>query len=354
MAPATEGASITLALRGAGGLLGHRLLRTILTTQPDMRITSAILGTDEESLRRFSSVYELLKPDLRIFVDAERKTIDRLHSTLPLEPLDQAFGVLAKTDAIIDAALIQGKDRLAGFYASYHNPVIHQSGAYPLHTPVVLPFLPQEAQHYRQSDCLLSGIGPVLFPLRDIIERADLYILVQRQKRLNDYTLRDNLSDISVDPDLEKRIKQSIETLIPAEVNVVTYEVPGHDHYLCTLQLQLSEAIEKEDLLARYSAMPRIKIAPESMPVSTKNVEQLREQYVETGTPLQPIILFPEGRGKRITLRATFYSKAITVLPNIDVARTLVAKMDPLHSMRITDAQYGFKSRSLKTSSSSV
>ena len=71
---------ISVAIRGAGGLLGHRLARAIMQTQDDMRLDAVILGTDQESFRRLQSACRALKhpPNFRIFIDAKQREVRRL------------------------------------------------------------------------------------------------------------------------------------------------------------------------------------------------------------------------------------------------------------------------------------
>lgn len=352
---------INVAIRGAGGLLGHRILRTIERTQGDMRVGSVVLGQDRESFDRFASVYRLSENEVRIFVDARRREISRLtdewSSPWPLEPLDQSFGELMQADAIIDSAIVPGDDHLRDFYARYEKekPIVFQSGTYPLHQPVAPPFEPpvSASRDYRQGDCLVSGIAPVIHALRDSIRTIGLTLLVQRQTRLQDYTLRDNLDDIIMNPNLEARVREEVGALLPSiekeEISAMVFESPGHDYYACIFRMELKEAADQEEILSKLRQSPRVAIAPPSIPISTGQLQQgLREQLVESGTPLQPIVCFScpggiEVSGKKVTLRMAFYSKAITMLPNIDAVRGLVKGIPMIDAMKITDKQYGFR-----------
>lgn len=357
---------LRLALRGAGGLLGHRLLRTILSREPEMQVIAVILGTDEPSFRRLQSACRALPkpPDFKVLVDARRQAISELTRTWDspwtLEPLNQSWGELKRTDALVDTAIVPGHDAMRHFLAHYgeRRPVIYQSGTYPAHQLVAGPFEPPRNEgdcNYRQGDCLLSGIAPVLFPFAPHIEHIDLHLLVQRQKRLNDYTLRDNLDDGKITPDLLRRVKDEVLQLLPhlekEDVSIGVFEVPGLDDYICDFKLVLDTPQTREEVLHTLKQQPRLFVAPKEIPISTGQVRQrLREPYLENGHPLQPIVCFEhdggiEVEGRELTLRATFYSKAITMLPNIDAIRALVRGMTLKKAMEQTDQNVGFMRR---------
>lgn len=360
----TQQRQIEITLRGAGGLLGHRLFRTIANTQRDMKVANVILGTDEESFRRFESVYATAQhSDVRVFMDATRAHIAELlrewKSEMPVLPMNDSFHFLKKSDVIVDTSIISGKDNFRDFADGFsrRKPIIYQSGTYPSHQLTAPPFeagkMDEDAEkRYRQGDCLLSGIAPMLYPLREMIEKVDLTLLVQRQKRLHDYTLRDNLSDIIMNPDVENRVKEEVAQLLPEvgseHVQAMVFEVPGHDYYACMFRLRLTQLITREEILALLQHSPRVKVAPDSIAISTGQVEQkLREQHLETGIPLQPIVCFSspggvEVSGNEVTLRIALYSKAITMLPNIDTVRGLVRGMPMIEAMRQTDQYCGF------------
>lgn len=356
---------IKVAIRGAGGLLGHRLLREILNSQSDMDISAVVLGTDEESFLRFeSALYGLAERarDIKIFIDATREDIQALmkkwKTSLELLPLDQSFGELKKTDAIIDTAIVPGKDSLVDFYRKYSakKPIIYQSGTYPLHTPLAPPFEPPETENgslmFRQGDCLVSGIAPILYPIRDSVKNIRLGLVVQRQTRLNDYTLRDNLADTIMDPKLENYVKETISGLFSNlgkdDIKAIIFQIPGLDYYLCTFEFDLLEPMNRDQLLGILKNQPRIKLAPPSIPISTGQLEQkLREQHISLNIPLQPIVCFTcpggiEVEGNKVVIRAAFYSKLITMLPNIDSVRALVRKIRMDESMRQTDKNIGY------------
>lgn len=362
--PTSNSASnpIRLALRGAGGLLGHRLLRTILATQPDMAVPYVILGPDTESFRRFEGAMRGLRhpKEIEVFVDATRDRLRTLaqewNSPWPLQRQDQAFGKLMKMDAIVDAAIVPGKDGLKNFYDDFSRskPIVFQSGTYPQHHLASPPFGPMPLAEgpytYRQGDCLLSGVGPLIFPFRERIRKLDLHLLVQRQKRLNDYTLRDNLDDLIVTPGLEDRVKREVHELLPhldeSCVEASVFEVPGHDYYLCEVKVRLAEPLTEEDFLETLRGQPRVTVLPPTIEISTGQVQQLiREPLIENGRRLKPILVFScpgavRIRDNQLLFRAAFYSKAITMLPNIDTVRSVVRGMTPLEAMRQTDAYY--------------
>ena len=352
-----------VAIRGAGGLLGHRLLRAILRTQDDMEVDCVILGTDEPSFRRLQSACRRLSelPKFKVFIDARRRLINDLikdwDSPWELQPLDQAWNELKKMDAIVDTAIVPGHDKMKDFLESYsvRHPVIHQSGIYPKYNLIAPPFEPDPKPanlNYRQGDCLISGIAPILFPFKEIVEHVDLRLLVQRQSRLNDYTLRDNLDDIIINPNLEDRVKDEVSNLMPnvepGDIEISVFESPGHDYYMCEFKLCFTESVTREEILDKLENQPRVLVAPKEIPISTGQLQQqLREPNMENGSPLQPVVCFscPGGikvNGKVVTIRAAFYSKAITMLPNIDSIRGLVRKMTLEKAMRITDCEFGF------------
>ncbi|MBT3704940.1 hypothetical protein HOG17_04140 [Candidatus Peregrinibacteria bacterium] len=357
---------IKVAIRGAGGLLGHRLLREILNSQPDIDVSAVVLGTDEDSFRRFEIARYGLdekEKDIKIFIDTSRKNIRKLKgawgTSFELLPLDQSFGELGKTDAIVDTAILPGKDNLADFYRTYSakKPIIHQSGTHPLHAPIAPPFEPPGTEdgslNYRQGNCLVSGVAPILNAVRSKITDIRLGLVVQRQTRLNAYTLRDNLADTIMDPTLEEYVKETVSGLLPSldkdNIEARVFQVPGLDYYLCTFEFNLSESVSRDQFLEILRNQPRIKFAPASIPISTGQLEQkLREQCISLNIPLQPIVCFTcpggiEVEGQKVVVRAAFYSKLITMIPNIDSIRALVRGISMEESMKQTDENIGYK-----------
>ena len=166
-----------------------------------------------------------------------------------------------------------------------------------------------------------------------------------------------------MDPNLEDRVKEKVSGLLSQldkkEISAMVFEVPGHDYYACIFRFQSSQPIDRSDILDTLKEQPRVAIAPPSIPISTGQVQQkLREQLMENGIPLQPIVCFycPGGievKNGEITLRMAFYSKLITMLPNIDTVRGLVKKMPMIEAMRLTDEYYGFRKKAKKLNTES-
>lgn len=352
---------VNIALRGAGGLLGHRLLRTIMSTQPDLRVNAVILDTHEQSFRRFESLFQTREfpNDLKIYIDATRAKLadfqDKMKPKCELIPLDQANGDLSKCDAILDATIIRGKDNLEDFYNHYskRKPVIFQSGTYPNNTLVSPPFESGESElkRYRVGNCLLSGISPVLKLLQNRTRSMALTFVVQRQTTLNEYTTNDNLSDIISNPETDDFLEKNMRELMPEldEFHAETFEIPGHDYYRCNIRIKLAQKTTREEILDELEDCPRVHLAPTSLPISTGQVKQLlKEQIEENGGKLEPIICFScpggvEVKGEFLNIKVAIFSKAIAVLPNIDAVRGFCTGMPMLESMRITDEQFGYK-----------
>ncbi|MGE3340557.1 MAG: hypothetical protein AB7J46_01255 [Candidatus Altimarinota bacterium] len=236
---------------------------------------------------------------------------------------------------------------------SKKKPVIFQSGTYPEHHSIAPPFespLQSEIKKFRQGDCLISGIAPILAALKKHIRALSISLIVQKQNPLNEYTTNDNLFDIFTNPTLESYVKNVVGELLPnTKVSTDVSEIPGHDYYRCTLRIKLTEVTTREEILGILQHQPRVKIAPAEIAISTGEVKQrLQEQHLERGAKLEPIICFSCPGGVQVdddeaVIKIAIYSKAITVLPNIDSVRALTQNISMLDSMRLTDEQYGFQ-----------
>ncbi|TSC58615.1 MAG: glyceraldehyde-3-phosphate dehydrogenase (NAD(P)) [Candidatus Peregrinibacteria bacterium Greene0416_19] len=335
-----------------------------------MRVRCVVLSTDQESYQRFRQTAMVLDerrhldPALTLLIDARQREAQSLGSSWvgpwQLKPLDQGFNELQQTDAIIDASILKNGDSLAGFYEQYSltRPVIRQSGTYPAYHSLAPPFEPRlqaDAPHqYRQGDCLVSGVVPVLHAFRGDLQHVLMIVAIQKQQRLNDYTLRSNLEEFRIDCRLNAMVERYLRDLMPTTAfRVKTIQVPGHDYYLCDCEMTLRNTIPYDDLIDRLRQQPRLALLFSPMPISTSALQHLiHEQRTENGIPLQPIICFAHRDhlnidGPQCTLRFAIYSKAITVLPNIDSARALCTRMPMINAMRRTDEYAGFASNVL-------
>lgn len=355
---------IRLAIRGAGGLLGHRLLHTILSTQRDMVVQCVILGTDDLSFTRLRSVlaeFSAPKTDpIKIFVSATGQKIqelmERWDSPWPLEPLNQGHGAINNTDAIIDTAIIQGRDPLTTVYEEngQRKPIVFQSGTYPHHQLITPPFgEPVKAkamQSYRQGDCILSGVAPALFGIREHIKHLDLRFNVQKQRPSSGHSTRDDLDAFCMDSEIQDRSLAQLASLFPKlspkNFDVSVIEAPGHDYYFCEVRAVLNKSMTREEFLACVREQPRVAIIPEYIPMDTGQVKKyLLDPAMYSGKKLPPVLVFSgpgaiQTRGRKLIFRVAIYSKMIAVLPNIDSVRALVRRIPFIEAMRQTDDYY--------------
>lgn len=342
---------VRIALRGAGGMLGFRFLRALQSNEPEMVVSHAVLNGDEQSFERFKSVLSFTgrSDALRIFLDADSLRLKKLRvqSDLPLEPFDPS--ALNDSDIILDAARVSWDDPLEDFFADYsrERPVLHQSGTYPLHSLLALPFPPQPDQRrYRHGDCLMTALAPVLYPFRKDLQSLRLSAVIQRQSPVQGYPTRDHVVGLTKKRVLEVMLERNTSELLGLSEDCVSsdvYEAFGADYYLCNVVLRFLGPVDRNVVLERLRESPRVALLPREIVADTSRMQELLQEHVlYTRGKLAPVLCFTNQadlsiRKGEIHLLLAIDSKQIAVLGNIDAVRTLVRGMDPLASMRETD-----------------
>src|SRR3989338_6220625 len=331
---------IRVGIRGMTGLLGHRLALAI-SKQEDMEVSLGIVKNDRSLARLLSGNWPVV-PE-HVFLDEKHQAVRSVNSSQNLvhfRPADQLC-LSDLCDIMVDAAAPGNREKWDERYCDFKKPVILQSGEYPFGRLIAPPLISQgNSMIYRQGDCILSVLSPVLAALDDVIKVARIYVVMQYNHVLNDYTTNQRINSTYMSYDQENQISKEIASLF-REREVLLQgisQIPGLDYYTITFNLDTRLNVSWQDIRDRLSASPRILIAPKNL-TSTYEIDQfLKEEARTVGKDIPPIVVydnFSSGSSARIV--ATVYSRCIAVLPNIDAARFLSTGGDPLEAMRLTD-----------------
>jgi len=325
---------IKVGIRGYCGLLGSRLALAI-KRQRDMKVTTGIVKNDK-TLRRLTSGL-LYKPD-HLYMDEKKSICDAAGWT----PADQAK--LSKNcDILIDAAAGDLEKRISK-NSNFKGPVIYQSGDYPHGHLISPPYVQKNKKTYRQGDCILSALSPVIKALEGITNSIRIQVSMQLNSKLNDYPTRQRIASTYLGDELEEQINTEFKKLVP-DNNVkidCLYQRPGFDYYDITLMLK-TKNVQSHELEQAFDS-PRIKIVDAE---STYEIDQhYREDAVLMGRMIAPITIYRkdlQSTGTEHRIRMSVYSKLIAVLPNIDAIRIIIRKdYEPLQAMRFTDKRMKF------------
>ena len=338
------------------GLLGKRLAREI-QKNPDIEITFGIVKNDE-TLKRF--LYGPFEDDMTwitnipMYLDEGRakvREMNGLQQKIRFAPTDQ-INLGKKCDILVDTAAPGSRTKWDQRYEHFKKPVIIQSGEYSYGRLIAPPLIEEtktQGNIYRQGDCILSALSPILTPLKSVARKIRVNILMQYDQRLQDYTTNQRINALYLRDDLERRLEGELKSLFNEQEIIMenVIQKPGLDYYLATLHLDTNKPISGKDIRQILEERPRIKIAPDGM-TSTYEIDHLlREEAHALGRDISPIVLYSSDlndsqlKKKDIRIRATIYSKLIAVLPNIDAIRILARNMEPLTAMRTTDYYAG-------------
>jgi hypothetical protein len=344
---------IKVCIRGMSGLLGMRLALA-LKKQQDITLTAGVVRNDETLKRLLDSpLHDGVWPS-DVYLDEPHSVVRKLNesqSRLRFAPADQLN--LAKVcDVVIDTSAPGTWKKWEERYRHFGKPVILQSGDYPTGRVISPPQIDTNGNGnlYRQGDCILSALSPLLSALYPILEKVRVHILMQYGQKLNDYPTSQRTNATYLRDDLESQIKEELTRLFKdAEIVMEgVLQVPGLDYYTLTLHLGLKAPLSVKDLKGILSQQPRMLITPAGIN-STYEIDHLiREESRAVGIDIPPIVIyssdfdFSEPRKDDIRMRATVYSRLVAVLPNIDSVRILAGKMSPLDAMKLTDRYAGF------------
>lgn len=355
MAESTD--RIHVGIRGMAGLLGKRLALEI-QKHPDIEIICGILKNDE-TLKRF--LYGPFEDDMAwirnipMYLDEGRRIVQEINESqqkIRFGAADQ-LNLGKMCDILVDTAAPGSREKWDQRYEHFKKPVIIQSGEYP-HGKLIAPPLIEEGKKqgniYRQGDCILSALSPILAPFKSTAKRIRVNIVMQYDQRLQDYTTNQRINALYLRDDLGRQLEGELKSLFNEQEMIMenVLQKPGLDYYLATLHLDTKKPMSGQYVRQMLEERPRIKIAPEGI-TSTYEIDHLlREEAHALGRDIPPIVLYSsdlnysQPKKRDIRIRAAIYSRLIAVLPNIDAIRILARNMEPLTAMRMTDHYTGF------------
>lgn len=336
---------IRVCIRGMSGLLGSRLALAI-NQQPDMVVTAGICK-DDKSLQRLLKRKRKLPP---LYLDEKHKVVDRRNAESSLTFLPASQLNLKKTcDVVVDATSPRSKD-WSGKYRDFGKPVIMQSGEYPKGTLVAYPLFEEGDGVYRQGDCIMSALAPVLAAYRDVMTKVRVHVVMQYNEYLQDYPTNQRIHSTYLGDELADQLGSELQVLLP-EVDVVMeglLNIPGLDYYTITLHLDTSVPLSARDLGQFLAGTPRVLVTPSDV-TSTYEIDHfMREEARAYGKDIPPVVVYGKDfvddtvKMTDHRIRVTVYSKLVAVLPNVDAIRILASGVDPLTAMEITDRYAGF------------
>jgi len=326
---------IRVGIRGYCGLLGSRLALAI-QKQSDMEVTVGIVKNDL-TLKRLDM---LPIPDI-LLLDEKKEIFDVLDSRYPFQREDQVK-LNGTCDILIDASVGDIEKRIN---KNKIGPVIYQSGDYPHFSLISPPYVPNNTRIFRQGDCILSALSPVIYPLEKHISSMGIHVNMQLNSRLHDYPTRQRIGSTYLGDELEDQINNELKQLKLKNIQIDSlYQRPGFDYYDITLMLKTKKSLTGKNLQEILTS-PRIKIVDAG---STYEIEQhYREETESLGRSIAPISVYRKDLDstkpkKEHRIRLAVYSKLIAVLPNIDSIRILAGKIKPLVAMQMTDDNMNF------------
>jgi glyceraldehyde-3-phosphate dehydrogenase/erythrose-4-phosphate dehydrogenase len=331
---------LRVGIRGISGLLGTRLAEKI-QQEPDMEVS---FGTaiNDQTLERFFARSEYLvkmdRPPLAplLLIAGKHKEVRGLNAPgRACEPLDQ-YSIYKLCDVLIDATgpgvsvKFQNDDLESGI------PVILQSGEYPRGRLIAPPAIQNgQSKLYRQGDCVLSGIAPIVAALQCGefgIESVTASVLMQYSSQLHDYPTSQRICATYLRRDIASEVKMELGFLFPNttfQVNPVL-QVPGLDYYTVTLNVQTRTPVRGNELMEVLAKSQRTFMSGDDISSTYQIDHYLRESIA--GSELPPIGIyskFVEPKGSwpatSLVICASLYSRFMAVLPNIEAVRMVTA-----------------------------
>lgn len=342
--------AIKVGITGMLGNLGSRLA-AVLSRDPDFELTVGVVQPDDNLIRALSALET--SSELKNIVWAKKMFMAERHqkvrnwndrqSLIEFQPVDQ-LSLKNSCDVVIDVTNY-GSRELMQQYGDFKGPVILQSGA-KVGSLISPPLMQPSANGiYRQGDCLISALIPVISAFNGL-KNIRMHLIKQYGEPLGDYPTYQRLNATYLCPEVVKYLTRELSQLLPKvrlEVEGV-YQIPGLIYYTATLILELDQAVSGSDLLNKLNSLPRVKVVGDQI-TSTYDIDYyLQTRLQMAGLSLPPIIIYGStlspGRNEvstRVYLQLAIYYKLIAVLPNIDALRILCLGEDPLTAMRHTD-----------------
>ncbi len=349
---------IRVCIRGIFGLLGSRIALAI-GRNSDIELAVGIAKNDP-TLADALKTMNVLPEDIRKKVFADKMYLDERHSIVrdlnasqaitKFEPADQ-LNLSKECDIVIDAASPGSIGKWMDRYCAFDGNILVQSGEYPMGRTIAPPLVRQtndEGNIFRQGDCALSGIVPVLASLAPFASRFTMHILTQYTDKLMDYTTDQRLGSTYIRTDVKEQVQNELNLLLPETELVLlgVSQVSGLSYYTATLLVETKYPISGSDIKELLRSKPRIRVIPDLS--STYEITHYhRERLQAFGMEIPPIIVF--GADLNSTAKSTLLRlciaidyRYIAVLPNIDAIRMLVLGMGGEDAMRMTDVNMGF------------
>lgn len=199
---------------------------------------------------------------------------------------------------------------------------------------------------WRQGDCLLTGLVPVIAPFAEHLLRIRADVVMQMARPLNTYPMRQRIGSEYLAPKVATALSRGFMDLFPrVDVKSHVRQVPGLDYYTVHLELALDRQVSRADVEHALAESPRVCVLPSGV-MSTFEIDHLiREPVTRARRDLSPITVFRDtmvpgrgGQASMIELDIAIYSPTIAVYGNIDAIRFITRPgMNPLDAMRVTD-----------------
>lgn len=348
---------IRVAVRGASGLLGSRLLAAVGKTH-DLRVTAGVVRSDptlERLIGRlaFGNPAERQALPEQFYLDESDAVLHQLNrklgGRLTMRPLSE-LNLAAVSDVVVDAASgAPGKGHpLQAQYQNFAGPIILQDGEYPIGRLIAAPLIApsQGGNRWRQGGCFLSGIAPILAVFGPELKSLRLHLVMQCRGRESDFLITERVNSFQIADYYIPQMEKELGLLLPNCESTVesVIQIPGMLHYAVALEMTVSSKFTVADVKHQFAHLPRVRLLPDAV---TGTYEINLARVLDDRIP--PIMVFggsvtcrPDGTGANIRFKLALYYRTLAVLPNLDAIRVLCQGLDPLEAMRQTDRDMGF------------
>lgn len=289
-----------------------------------------------------------------LYLDANKdvvKTLNKSQSKVKFKHIDQ-LNLSNVCDIVIDTTPSGNGSIWRKRYADFDNHVIFQSGAFPYGALISPPFLRKKSteKFFRQGNCIISALSPILYTFNDLIESAKINVVMQYTGKLSvDIPTTQRIIATYLNESLLQQMNSELQFLFPSKTIELTdlYQVPSLDYYSLSLHFVFKEKLTNKRIRKLLIDTPRVFVAPQTVSSTYEIDHYLREQAKESGNDFPPITVYgcdltDNMKRRNIKLRLAIHSRSIAVLPNIDAVRMLVNEEDPVEAMRKTDTFAGF------------
>ncbi len=330
---------LRVGIRGISGLLGTRLAERI-QQESDMEVSVGTAVNDKTLERFFARSGYLVQKGKQplaqlLLIAGKHREVESLNDKgWVCEPLDQ-HSLYRECDVLVDATgpgvsvRFERNDLASGI------PIILQSGEFPRGRLIAPPVVQQgQSRFYRQGDCVLSGIAPIVAALAESLnlESLDISVLMQYSSPLRDYPTSQRICATYLRSDIALQLQSELRQLFPTiatRVNPVL-QVPGLDYYTVTFSVKVKSPVSGHDLLAALKTSQRTFVSDEEVSSTYQIDHYLRESMA--GSELPPIGIYSQfvepkeaQASTSLVICASLYSRLMAVLPNIEAIRMVIA-----------------------------